>query len=105
MTLVDCERGTIETHLPNAFDVPGEANAWTNGDTPIFARSAAQSFAACCAGVGVANAATGASAKAVTMRIMIFVFISNHPWVAVSSVDYVLSNPGPITRDIRAVIT
>src|SRR4051812_29006285 len=68
----------FETHLPNAFDIPAESKAWTNAVAPVFARSEAQSFDACCAGVGVANAATGASAKASAMTIMVC-FISESP--------------------------
>jgi hypothetical protein len=65
----------FETHLPNAFDAPAEPKACANAVAPIFARSDAQSFEACCAGVGVAYAATGASAKASAMSMMLF-FIS-----------------------------
>src|SRR5437868_4567773 len=68
----------FETHLPNAFDIPAEPKAWTNAVAPVFARSEAQSFDACCAGVGVANAATGASAKTSAMTIMVC-FISESP--------------------------
>ena len=63
---------SFETHLPNAFEVPTEPKACAKGVTPIFARSAAQSFEASCAGVGVANAATGASAKARAVTISVF---------------------------------
>src|SRR3954471_2452196 len=68
----------FETHFPKAFDAPAEPNACANAVAPVLAHSEAQSFDACCAGVGVANAATGASAKTSAMTIMVF-FISESP--------------------------
>src|SRR2546423_14207813 len=71
----------FETHLPKAFDIPAEPKAWTNAVAPVFARSEAQSVDACCAGVGVAHAATGGCAKASARTLVVF-FISESPLAA-----------------------